>query len=70
MKHFHETLSSTQGNLIKRFYKTKRYGKYSIIVRSVESWNKTQKQLKELLLRDLSPTKIKTVVSDLYLKSY
>ena len=64
-----ETSSSTQGNLIKRFYKTKRYGKYSIIVSAVESW-KIQKQLKYLLLRDLSPNKIKMIVSDLYLKSY
>ena len=66
----YETSSSTQGNLIKLFYKTKRYGKYSITVNAVESWNKIQKQLKDLLLRDLSPNKIKTIVSDLYLKSY
>ena len=66
----YETSSSAQGNLIKLFYKTKRYGKYSITVSAVESWNKIQKQLKDLLLRDLSPNKIKTIVSDLYLKSY
>ena len=69
-QHNYETSSSTQGNLIKRFYKTKRYGKYSITVSVVESWNKIQKQLKDLLLRDLSPNKIKTIVSNLYLKSY
>ena len=69
-QHNYETSSSTQGNLIKLFYKTKRYGKYSITVSAVESWNKIQKQLKDLLLRDLSPNKIKTIVSDLYLKSY
>ena len=56
--------------LTKLFYKTNRYGKYSITVSAVESWNKIQKQLKDLLLRDLSPNKIKTIVSDLYLKSY
>ena len=66
----YENLSSTQVKLIKRFYKTKRYGKYSITVSVVESWNKIQKQLKDLLLGDLSPNKIKTIVSDLYLKSY
>ena len=69
-QHNYETSSSTQGNLIKLFYKTKRYGKYSITVSAVESWNKIQKQLKDLLLRDLSPNKIKIIVSDLYLKSY
>ena len=29
----YETSSSTQGNLIKKFYKRKRYGKYSITVK-------------------------------------
>ena len=69
-QHNYETSSSAQGNLIKPFHKTKRYGKYSIIVIAVESWKKIQKQLKDLLLRDLSPSKIKTIVSDLHLKSY
>ena len=64
-QHNYETSSSTQGNLIKLFYKTKRYGKYSITVSAVESWNKIQKQLKYLLLRDLSPNKIKIIVSEL-----
>ena len=36
----------------------------------VESWNKIQKQLKSILLKDLSPNKIKTVVTNFYLKSY
>ena len=66
----YETSSSTQGNLIKLVYKTNRYGKYSIIVSAVESWNKIQKQLKNTLLKDLSPNKIKTIVSSFYLKLY
>ena len=66
----YETSSSAQGNLIKLFYKPKRYGKHSITVSAVESWNKIKKQLKDLLLRDLSPNKIKMIVSDIYLKSY
>ena len=69
-QHNYETSSSTQGNLIKLFYKTKRYGQYSRTVSAVESWNKIQKQFKDLWLRDLSPNNIKIIVSDLYLKSY
>ena len=69
-QHNYETSSSTQGNLVKLFYKTKGYGKYSLTVSAIESWNKIQKQLKDLLLRNLSPNKIKIIVSDLYLKSY
>ena len=68
-QHNYETSSSTQGNLTKLFYKANRYGKYSITVSAAESWNKIQKQLKNMLLKDLSPNKIKTVVSNFYLKS-
>ena len=42
---------------MKLFYKTDRYGKYSITVNAVESWNKIQKQLKDLLL--ISSIKLK-----------
>ena len=66
----YETSSSTQDNLAKRFFKINRYGKYSITLSTVELWNKIQKQLKIMLLKNLSPNKIKTVVSNFYLKSY
>ena len=66
-QHNYETSSSTQVNLMKLFYKTNRYEKYLI---AVESWNKIQKQLKNMLLKNLSPYKIKTSVTNSYLKSY
>ena len=69
-QHNYKTSSSTQGNLAKLFYKTNRYGKYSITGSAAESWNKIQKQLKDMLLKDLSPWKIQTIVSNFYLKSY
>ena len=65
----YETSSSTQGNLMKLFYETNRYGKYSVTISAIES-NKIQKQLKSMLLKDLSPNKIKTVVTNFYFKSY
>ena len=55
---------------MKHFYKTNRYGKYSITISAVELWNKIQKQLKHMLLKNLSPYKIKTVATNFYLKSY
>ena len=70
VQHNYETSSSAQGNLTKLFYKTNKYGKYSIIISAVESWNKIPKQLKDMLLKELSPRKIKTIVSNFYLKSY
>ena len=48
---------------MKLFYKTDRYEKYSITVSAVESWNKIQKQLKSILLKDVSPNKIKTTAT-------
>ena len=57
-------------NLMKLFYKTNRYGKYSITVSAVDSWSNFQKQLKNMLLKNLFPYKIKTVVTNFYLKSY
>ena len=69
-QHNYETSSSTQGNLTKLFYKTNKYGKYSITVSAVESWNKIQKQLKNILIKDLPPNKTKTAVSNFYFKSY
>ena len=51
-------------------YKANRYGKYSITVSTAESWNKIQKQLKSILLKDLSPNKFKTVVTNFYFKPY
>ena len=55
---------------MKLFYKTNRYGKYSITVNALELCNKIQKQLKNMLLKNLSPYKIKTVVTNFNLKSY
>ena len=51
------------------FYKTNRYGKYSITASAAESWNRIQK-LKNMLLKELSPNKIKTFVTHFYLKAY
>ena len=55
---------------MKLFYKTNEYGKCSINISAGESWNKIQKQLKNMLLKDLSLNKIKTVVTNFHFKSY
>ena len=61
-QHNYEPSSSTQGNFTKLVYKTNRYVKYWIIVSAVKPWNKIQKQLKNMLLKDLSPIKLKQLV--------
>ena len=65
----YETSNSTQGKLTRLFYKINRYAKYSITVGAVESWNKIQKQLKDILLRIYPPRKLKQLFSNFYLKS-
>ena len=62
--------SQDMHSVISQNYKRNRYGKYSITASAVESRNKIQKQLNDMLLEDLSPRKIKTIVSNFYLKSY
>ena len=69
-QHNYKTSSSRQGNLLKSFNRTNRYGKYSIIASAADLWNKIHKQLKNTLMKDISPSNIKTVVSNFYLKSY
>ena len=66
-QHNYEISSSTKGNIIKPMYKTNRYRKYSITLSAIESWNKIQKQLKDILLK--GPIKL-TIVSNFYLISY
>ena len=63
-------IGSREGNLIKCFYRTNRNGKYSIIASAVYSRNKIQKQIKNILLKDLCLNNIKTVISNFHLKSY
>ena len=52
-------------NLIKIFpIGQNRYGKCSIIANAVDSWNITEKQLKNILLKDYPPIILKTDVSN------
>ena len=54
---------------MKRFDQTNRYGKYSITVSAVKLWNKIKKQQKSILVKEIYPNKIKTVVTNFYFKS-
>ena len=56
--------------IISQNYFIKQIDMGSIQSSAVESWNKIQKHLKDMLLKDLSPRKTKTIFSNFYLKSY
>ena len=53
-----------------KFFIKKMYRRYSAPVSAVELWSKIQKQLKNILLKDLSANKIKTAATNFYFKSY
>ena len=51
-------------------YGTNAYGKNSITVSAIESWNNSQNYLKTISLRLLTPSKITLLLSNEYLKNY
>ena len=62
-QHNYETSSSTKGNLLKLFYKTNRYGKYSITFSAVELRNKIQKQVYKYTLDNIFKLSLIIVVA-------
>ena len=58
-QHSYETSSSTQCNLIKPFYKTNRYGEYSMTEVLLSSGRKSKNKLKILYLKFYPPIKLK-----------
>ena len=68
MEHMYISLNmpNMAWDITKLFYKTNRQGKFSVTVSAVESRNKIQKQLKDMLLKDICPRKVKTIVSNFY----
>ena len=60
--HNYHTVSSTADKISKPSYRTDSYGKNSITIGAINSWNKTQHQFSNLSLKKFSPTKIKSLL--------
>ena len=60
--HSYKTVSYTADKIFKPSYRTDSYRKNSITVGAINSWNKTQHQFSNLLLKTYSPTKIKCLL--------
>ena len=60
--HNYHTVSSTVDKIFKPSYRTDSYGKNSITLRAINSWNKTQYQFSDLSLKKFSRTKIKSLL--------
>ena len=56
------SVSSTADKIFKPSYRTDSYGKNSITVGAINSWNNTQHQFSNLSLKTYSPTKIKSLL--------
>ena len=67
--HKYNTSWSSDDKLQKYSYRTNTYGKNSIIISVIESWNNSQNNLK-ISLRLLTPSKIKLPLSNEFLKNY
>ena len=68
--HKYNTSWSSNDKLQKYSYRTNTYGKNSIIIRAIESWNNGQNNLKTISLSLLIPSKIKLLLPNEYLKNY
>ena len=60
--HNYHTVSSTADKIFKPSYRTDSYGKNSITLGAINSWNKTQHQFSDLSIKTFSPTKIKSLL--------
>ena len=58
--HNYHRVSSTADKIFKPSYRTDSYGKNSITLGTINSWNKTKHQFSDLSLKTFSPTKIKS----------
>ena len=68
--HHYSTTFSIKGHLHKKSFRTNNFGKFSVTVSAIDSWNKIQDQMGEIALKDLRPSKIKWLLTNKFIKSY
>ena len=68
--HKYNTSWSSNDKFQKYSCRSNTYAKNSIIISAIVSWNNSQNNLKTISLRLLTPSKIKLLLSNEYLKNY
>ena len=68
--HHNSANFSIKGHLHKKSFSTNNFGKFSVTVRAIDSCNKIQGQMDEIVLKDLRPSKIKWLRTNKFIKSY
>ena len=66
----YETTSSATCKLFKSSFRTNLYGKTSVTINVVDAWNKAQTSFDDTILKDLTPNKIKTILTKQMVDSY
>ena len=61
--HHYSTTFSIKGHLHKKSFRMNNFGKFSVIVSTIDSWNKIQDQMGEIALKYLRPSKIKWLLT-------
>ena len=59
-----------KGHLHQKSFRTNGFGRFSAILSAIDSWNEMQNQMGEIALKDLTPSKIKWLLTDKFIKSY
>ena len=68
--HNYETSSSSKGLLKVKTVNTKKYGREAMRTNAISSWNNIQKIISSHVLRDLSHSKLKSLLVKYFLKAY
>ena len=68
--HNYHTVSSTADKTFKTSYRADSFGKYSMAIGAINSWNRTQYQFRNLSLKTYSPSKVKSSLSKTCIENY
>ena len=68
--HNYQTVSCTSDKIFKSSYRTDSFGKNSMNLESINSWNKIQHQFSNLSVKTNIPSKIKSLLSKKCIENY
>ena len=68
--HHYSTTSYVKVHLQKKSFKTNNFGKFSVTVSAIDSWNKMQDQIGESTKSSQTKQNFKCLLTDKFIKSY
>ena len=67
--HHYSATFSIKG-LHKKSFRTNNFGKFSVTVSAMDSWNKMQDQMGDIALKDVRPSKMNWLLTKKFVKNY